>query len=198
MSLTGINQTTNKLNVINIDDDGVILTSDKLRRLRARGKCFIMNAVGTTGSTSTNYHILTLYNPSNSGKTLYVYNTEMSLNGSGLTTAYFQLQIKTLTSTPTGGTSKTGKCLKLGESNATAIGIQNGTVSVSSQIYSTRQVNSNNTNDLDFHENIQFHEEMIEIPEGYGITLIGYRSASNNVYAYGNIKFIEVDSNESI
>jgi len=196
--IQGLNPTTNKKNILNIDNDGALIISDKLRRLRARGKCYIMNAAGTTGTAGTSYHILTLFNSGNSGKTLYVYNTEMSLNGSGLTTAYFQLQIKTLSTLPTGGTSKTGKSLKLDEADASALGFQDASVSVDTQIYTTRQVNSNNANDLDFHENIQFHEEFIEIPAGYGVTLIGYRSASNNVYAYANIKFIEVDNTETI
>ena len=75
---------------------------------------------------------------------------------------------------------------------------QNATVTTSGQLYTTRQVNSTASTDIDFHETIQLYDEMIEIPEGYGITLNGYRSASNNVYAYGNIKFIEIDATETI
>jgi hypothetical protein len=184
---------TNLLNTItelqNINVQGI---KSNLSYLRSQGRCYTVNGSGITGNTDNDYIMLSLWNPVGSGKTVYVYGGDFSLNGSGLTSGYFQLQIKRLTTQPT-GTAKTPSNLKLDVTTAPSVELkQNATISASNNIYNSRQVNSNDSGDLDYHQNIILYHEMIEIPSGYGLALNGFRSASNNVYFYYNVRFIEV------
>ena len=211
--LVGINHETHKKNIIYTDDNGKIKVDESgkltdlvnemqtintqgvksnLAYLRSLGKCYVVNGSGVTGSSNNDYHMLSLYNPSGSGKTVYVYGGDFALNGSGLTSAFFQLQIKSITTRPTLGALKTAANLKLDGTAANAELLQNATVTGGTNIYNSRQVNSNDAGDLDYHQNIILFNEMVEIPEGYGIALNGFRSASNNVYFYYNVRFIEV------
>ena len=210
---SGRNTDNNKVSVVNVDDNGRIKIDESgkitdietqldtinsqgvksnLSYLRSQGKCFTVGGTGVTGTASTDFYMLSLFNPAGSGKTVYVYAGDFSLNGSGLTAGYFQLQIKKLTTATTGGVAKVAHNLKLGQSSATIQLIQNGSVTSTDNIYSSRQVNSNDSGDVDFHQNIILFNEMVEIPEGYGLALNGYRSASNNVYYYYNLRFVEV------
>jgi hypothetical protein len=219
--MTGRNSETNKKTTLNTDDDGQIKIDESrkltdidlntfqtkaelekinlegiksnLMYLRSLGKCYTVNGSGITGNTDNDYIMLSMWNASGSGKTVYVYGGDFSLNGSGLTSGYFQLQIKKLTTQPTGGSTKTPHNLKLDVETAPSVELkQNATISASNNIYNSRQVNSNNSGDLDYHQSILLYNEMVQIPEGYGLALNGFRSASNNVYFYYNVRFIEV------
>lgn len=226
--ISGINKTTNKQSVLNLDDNGNIKLDEtgalsnietntdttntnllnvvnelntintegvkgNLAYLRSQGKCYVVNGTGVTGTVANDYIMLSMWNPSGSGKTLYVYGGDMSLNGSGLTSGYFQLQIKRLTTQPTGATNKTPSNLKLDVTTAPSVELkQNATISASDNIYNSRQVNSNDSGDLDYHQNIILYNELVEIPPGYGLALNGLRSAANNVYFYYNVRFVEV------
>lgn len=190
--LVGKDYENNKNVVLNCDNNG-ILQNSKLQYYRNQARCFVISNYTTTNSAS--YNLIAINNPTGSNKKVFVYSINIKMNGAVTTNPV--LAIKTFYSGSSGGTTDTGKNLKLGHTDASSVVRKNG-FSVGADginLFSIRTNFSQTT--ADYEEYLSFYDEMIELPAGYGI-YISWSNAdgTNNINASYQIRFIEVDDNQ--
>jgi len=170
-----------------------------LQYQRSLGNCYSLALVDATGTTNNNFYLATLFNPSASGKTMYIYDLNFGANQTDLTSGTVLLQVLKLTSAPSSsnGTIKTPTNMKLSSTNTSYMDILRDvdplTISPGDVIYNSKQTFSTTSGDMEYIEiDLNLKDDMIEIPEGYGIVLKVNRNSLQDMFSHCNIKYVEL------
>lgn len=213
MSLVqGINKITNKTNTLNIDDEGNLKIDESgilsqlsqtmnylknftidndIRYLRNQGNCY-MTTYGFVGTSALKTPI-SLWNPSGSGKTLYVYRINASIDNDASNDYATRLILYSAGAQTTGGTAGSKNNLKLsgGASSATVLNNFSYTTKTELMVLLT---GDEPTGGAVLTETFEF-PECIEIAEGEGIFTIVYCNTNTTNMRVANTFFwIELDS----
>jgi len=166
-----------------------------LQYQRSLGKCFSIALVDSTQTTGNNFYLMTLFNPSGSGKTIYIYDLNFGANIDLLTSGSVLLQVLKLTSMPSNGSLRTPTNMHLDSTvTSSALILRDAiTVSPGDVIYNSKQAFSSSSSDLEYIEiDLNLKDDMIEIPENRGIVLKVNRDAAQNMFCHCNIKYVEL------
>jgi hypothetical protein len=218
--IAGRNTDNNKVSVLNVDDEGKLKIEptelaniqlkldnqyeytykNDLRYLRSEGKCFVASQRGykANGAQSlTETQMSALYNPSGSGKKLFIYKIHATYRNEGNLNIQNRLILASFTETMTGGPDNP-RTLKIG-SGATS----------SALFRSNPGLNSSNTDKVVFlhshdepgnNTNIPYYtfDELIELPEGYGLQLRFEHSDDMEASKWNSaFYYIELDNTET-
>jgi len=209
--IQGINKTTNKQTILNIDDDGNLKIDESgkltdintnintlynytinndLRYLRSQGKCFSItyNYV----STATSLNMLSLWNPVGSGKKLYVYRIAAQFDNDGTADFATRVILYGTSSQPTSGNLSTPRNLSLGNNTTSTAEARNGYTNGSNYVISNLM--TADEPGLNLYNTFEY-PEYIEIAEGNGIfTKLFANTSTNKLRAMNTFYYIESDS----
>lgn len=182
-----------KLNVKNIQKT--------LKQYRREGKCYY----GTTSNftdVAENY-LLTLRNPTGSGYTAGLYNVQWNTSTNATTGNTLKYSLYTLDGFTIGGSALkiTRRNVKFGEPNDEDIELYdgiNGSASIHGTLMSSYLEPSSSSGGL--YQYLDFQEEIVQIPEGYGVTLLMTgNDTSRLVLQYGvTFRYIKVPNSEEL
>jgi len=209
--LSGRNHNNNKVEHLNIDDNGRLKIDESgkltdintnintlynytinndLRYLRSQGKCFTTSY--NYVSTAKTLNMLSLWNPLGSGKKLYVYRIGAQFDNDGNADYATRVILYGTSVQPTGGNLQTPRNLSLGNNNTSSAEARNtfshGANYVISNLMTADEPGLNLYNTFEY-------PEYIEIAEGHGIFTILYANTSTNkLRAMNTFYFIESSS----
>lgn len=155
--------------------DGVT-TNNSLRIKRAQQRCFMATMEGFSTSDT---NILTLLNPTGSGKVCYLYNIEAFCSATTTSATTSLLTLKRITA-HSGGTDVSAQNLYLGSSTSADAETKKecSITSAADLLYLRHKIDST----VPFHFKMDdIQEEMIEIPEGQGICVTYSDNDSDNI-----------------
>jgi hypothetical protein len=148
-------------------------------------------------SSGTETQMSALYNPSGSGKKLFIYKIFALYKNDGNLNGQNRLILASFTETLT-GSSDTPRTLKIGSG-----------LTSSAQFRSNPSLNSSNTDKVTFlhthdeagnnvAESYFYFDECIELPEGYGLQLRYEHSNDTDANRWGSaFYFVELDNTET-
>lgn len=181
-----------KVNVKNIEKT--------LKQYRREGKCFYASIANYINVTEN--YLLTLWNPSGSGHKVGLYNVQWNTSTDETTGDTVKYTLHTIDGI-TFGTNVIlvdRKNVKLGQPDDTDIGVHesiHGSTDFHGTLMSSYLIPSSSSGGL--WQYLDFQEEIVEIPEGYGVTMRMHDNTSSLTLQYGvTFRYIKVPNTEEL
>lgn len=199
----GYDSTNNKHIRITSSSDGKVNFNNiekTLKQYRREGKCFYCSTYNFK-SAITDY-LLTLWNPSDSGYKIGLYNVQFNTSISATSGNVLKFTLDTFDNPTIGSFAVPTDCknVKLGHPNDTDIEAYdglNGYTTFHGNLGTFRLEPSTSSGGM--FQYLDFQEEIIELPEGSGVQLLLDGNNDKLIFQYGvTFRYVKIPNNEEL
>jgi len=181
----------NNIIPLKLDSSGNLIKT--INNERYNNNCYV---ICDNDSSSTNHiGIMSIFNNLNSNKKVYIYSIKVQTSGLSSLNSGIYIEIWKIQANPSDGSTISANKIKLinndSSTHSCSIKKKFTSYSIVNKIYTHYHQFTSDSSDTESVFLLELYNEMIEIPENYGIVIKIVNSSTVNMnYSY-NVKFIE-------